>query len=427
VKLSWRGANRLFFACAIVQFTAEGHLNAFTPLFLHELGLSPAEVGVWTGLLVGMSTGIAFPMTPVWGVLSERFSRRTIVLRTYYLDAICLLLTAWAPDVALLIPARMLFGLALGSIAVMLATQTLLVPRQHLGPSIALVQSALPIAMSLGPPIAALAIPWIGLRWVFAIDAIALLLAALALTLLMPEPAAPPVVGRGSVLGRTGEVLKSAWRIEPVRWNFICAASVRGASSVVDAYLPVRITQIAPDPAAAIGWILGVYGALTTVATWYVGRLVQRVEEATLYTRAVFTATLLTAGMALAPSLWLLGLLAILRSIPVAFGNTVLHAHNADVLPPAQRTTILSMSPMPRNFGAFVLPVLAAAVAGLTPGGAPLAVGTVGYAVSWLAGLRLRRATRAYREGGEKRSAPGDAGAAGDRRDDGGRSGPAAG
>jgi predicted MFS family arabinose efflux permease len=168
-----------------------------------------------------------------------------------------------------------------------------------------------------------MAIPWIGLRWPFAADAGATLLAALALTLLMPEPIGP--VGRGSVLRQTVEVLKVSWTLKPVRWNFVCAAALCGATAVVDSYLPVRITQLAADPASAICWILGIYGGLTSVATWLVGRILHRVEEAMIYTRAVFAATLLTAGMAIAPSVWLLGLLVVARSIPVAFGNTVLH------------------------------------------------------------------------------------------------------
>jgi predicted MFS family arabinose efflux permease len=401
VKLSWQGTNRLFACCTTVQFMTEGHLNAFTPLLLRDLGLSPADVAVWTGLLFSISTGIAFPMTPFWGVLAERFTRRRIVLRTYYLHAAALLLTAWAPDIQLLVAARVLFGLGVGSIAVIVATQTLLVPRQHIGTSIAMVQATLPIALSIGPPLGAAAIPWIGLRGLFTLDAILLLLTALALTLLMPEPEAPS--SQSSVLRRTGEVLKAAWTIKPVRWNFICAGSVRGATSVVDAYLPVRITQLAPDPALAIGWILGIYGVLTTVATWYVGRLINRVEDVTIYLRAMIAATLLTAGMALAPSIWVLAPLAILRSVPVAFSNTVLHTHNAHILPPSQRTAILSLSPMPRNFGAFVFPLVASAVAGLAPG-ASLAVGAISYFGAALGGVRLRRATRTHRDSPDESS-----------------------
>ena len=368
-------------------------------MFLHELGLGPAEVAVWTGLLVATTTGAAFPLTPFWGVLAERFSRRSIVIRSYCVYAIALVLTAWAPNVALLVPARAIIGLGGGTVGVIVSVQALTVPRNRLGPAIALVQAAMPIAASLGPPLGALAIPWIGLRGLFAVDAVASLVAAVALFLLMPEPAGP-ARSEASVLRRTGQIMKVAWTLKPVRWNFLCAGTLRGATAVVDSYLPVRITQVADDPTVAIGWILGIYGALTTVATWFVGRIVHRIEEAVIYTRAALAATLLTAGMAVAPSIWPLGLLAILRSVPVAFGNTVLHAHNARTLPPAHQTAVLGMSPMPRNLGALIFPFLAAAAAGLAPG-APLAIGAVGYAASTLAGTQLRRATRAAERGAD--------------------------
>lgn len=393
MRLSWRGANALFFGCSIAQFVADGHVNAFTPLFLRELGLAPSDVAIWTGLLVATTTGTAFPLTPFWGVLAERFSRRSIVLRSYVAYALALLLTAWAPDVGVLVPARAVMGLGAGTIGVVVSVQALMVPRPRLGQAIALVQAAMPIAASLGPPLGALLIPWIGLRGLFAADAAANFLAVLALFLLMPEPVAPPR-GDASVLRRTGQVLRVAWSLETVRWNFLCAAALRGATAVVDSYLPVRITQVAADPTVAIGWILGVYGALTTVATWYVGRLIQGAREAVIYTRAMFATTLLTAGLAIAPSIWPVAILAILRSAPVAFGNTVLHAHNARTLPPAHQTAVLGMSPMPRNLGALLFPFLAATAAGLAPG-APLAIGALGYAASWLGGINLQRVTPA--------------------------------
>lgn len=395
MRLSWRGANYLFFVCTALQFTADGHVDAFTPLLLQELGLPPTSLAAWIGILVASTTLTALPLAPFWGVLAERFSRRSMLLRSYYVYAAAMLMMAWAPDVWLLIPARALMGMGYGTIGVIVATQSLLVPPRHFGPAMALVQVGQPIAVSLGPPLGALVIPWIGVRGLFVVDAGAMLLAALAITLLMPEPAAGPV-RRASVLGRTGEVLREAWQLKPVRWNFICAAALRGASTIVDAYLPVRITQLTADPATAIGWILGIYGALTAVATWFVGRVLHRIDEATVYTRAAFAITLLTAGLAVAPSIELLAVLAIPRSIPVAFSNTVLHAHNVTVLPPAERTAILSLSPVPRRFGALIFPLLAAASAVLGPGG-PLAVGAVGFAASWLAGIKLGRVTRAHR------------------------------
>jgi hypothetical protein len=101
-------------------------------------------------------------------------------------------------------------------------------------------------------------------------------------------------------------------------------------------------------------------------------------------------------GLALAPWLWLLGLLAVLRSIPVAFGNTLLHTHSARVLTAERATPIFSLAPMPRNAGSLLFPLLAAASAVVAPGAA-LAVGAIGYGGTFLAGLRLGRVTRDFR------------------------------
>src|SRR5205814_7055520 len=145
----------------------------------------------------------------------------------------------------------------------------------------ALVQVALPISARLGPPIGAFAIPIVRMRGVLVIDAAMVLLAGLVLGLLLPEPEGSrrPL----SVLGRMGEVVQSAWSTPPVRWNLANQFLVRAGSGTVDSYLAVRITQTAANPALAIGWILGAYGALTTVATWLIGRVADRDDIVRIY------------------------------------------------------------------------------------------------------------------------------------------------
>jgi predicted MFS family arabinose efflux permease len=338
---------------------------------------------------------VAFPLAPFWGVLAERFSRRSIVLRSFYLMSAALVINAWAPNVGILILGRILMGLCFGTIGVILGTQALMTPPRKLGQAIATVQAAMPIAASLGPPLGALAIPHIGLRGLFLFDAGINLLAALALTWLMPEPVTQKKRD-SSVLARTREVIGLVWTEKPIRWNFFSAMLQRGATAIVDSYLPVRITQIAADPATAIGWILGIYGLLTTAATWLVGRLIDRVEETRLYWQVMLFATIVTAGLAVAPWLWLVGLLAVLRSIPVAFSNNILFAHVARVLPKDLHTPIFSLGPMPRNFGGFALPLIAASVAGLAPGAA-LAIGALAYSGATITGVKMAWETRQAR------------------------------
>jgi hypothetical protein len=98
--------------------------------------------------------------------------------------------------------------------------------------------------------------------------------------------------------------------------------------------------------------------------------------------------------MALSPSVWLLGLLAALRSIPAACSNTVLYAHAVRALPAEDRTAVFALSPLPRNASQLVFPLFAALVAGLAPGAA-LALGAVSFGATFLAGLHLAAVTRA--------------------------------
>jgi hypothetical protein len=121
--------------------------------------------------------------------------------------------------------------------------------------------------------------------------------------------------------------------------------------------------------------------------------VVEKTEPAALYVRVMLFGTLVSIGLALAPSLWLLAILSTLRSVPVGFSNTIIFAFKARVLPPELQTPIFSLAPLPRNIGGFLFPLLAAAVAGLAPGAA-LAVGALGYGALTLAGTQMRRAAR---------------------------------
>ena len=175
----WRALNGLFLTTTILEGLAFGHINAYSPLFLGELGLSPSEVSAWTGILYAAMTGVAFPLAPFWGPLAERFSRRLVIVRSQYLEAFSYVILAFAPNVWWVLGARILLGLTFGNVSVVIATRAQLTPRRHVGTAIATVQAAMPIAASIGPPAGAWLIDLIGIRGMFLIDAGMALTAAL--------------------------------------------------------------------------------------------------------------------------------------------------------------------------------------------------------------------------------------------------------
>jgi len=395
MQLSWRGVNVLLLTTSTVMFATEGHLIAFTPLQLRELGLDEAEVGVWTGILVAVTMSMALPLGPFWGVLAERFSRRAILLRTYVVLAIALLLAAWAEDLAWMVVARAMLGFSYGVGGVITATQAMVTPPRHVGRAVATVQTAMPIAASLGPPLGALAIPLIGLRGLLVVDAVLSLAAGVVVWLLLPEPkdAHKPT----SVMGRMGEVLQMAWSTPPVRWNLANQFLVRAGAGTVESYISVRIVQVASDPASAIGWILGGYGVVTTLSTWWVGRLADRPDIVRIYTLGMLSGAVIALGIAFSPWLWVIAIFAILRGISTALARPLLLAHLARVVPRDHQTGVFGLFPTVGNVGGLIFPLIAAGVVGSGLWTA-FAIGSLGYAASVVTGVKLGRVRSAPRD-----------------------------
>jgi len=155
----------------------------------------------------------------------------------------------------------------------------------------------------------------------------------------------------------------------------------------------VRIGELAPsNPAPVIGLVLGVYGVLTTVATWLTGRIVDRVGPARLFWPAMVLATLTAAVTAASPSVWLLAIATWARSVPVALTGTVLYAHLAQAVTREERAPVMSLTPVPRNFAQFSLPLLAAAAANISTAAA-LLVGAAIFASASLVGWLMARDT----------------------------------
>ena len=388
MQLSWRGVNVLLLTTSTVMFATEGHLIAFTPLQLRELGLDEADVGVWTGILVAVTMSMALPLGPFWGVLAERFSRRAILLRTFIILSISLLLAAWAENLAWMVIARAMLGLSYGVGGVITATQAMVTPPRYIGRAVATVQTALPIAASIGPPLGALVIPTIGLSGLLVVDAVLSLVAGVVVWLLLPEPkdAHKPA----SVMGRMGEVMQMAWSTPELRWNLVNQFLVRAGAGTVDSYISVRIAQMASDPASAIGWILGGYGVVTTVSTWWIGRLADRPDIVRIYTLGMLSGAVVALGIAFSPWLWLIALFSLLRGISTALARPLLLAHLARVVPRSHQTGVFGLFPTVGNVGGLIFPLLAAGVvsSGLWTA---FAIGSLGYAASVVSGVKLGR------------------------------------
>lgn len=133
----WRCMAALFLFTGLAESLAFGHFQAFTPLFLRQIGVSAPAVTTWTGLLGIMGSVVGLPLLPLWGALAERFGRKPIILRSAVIEVVLIALTADAHSPYTLAVARLLSGLVLGNTGVMMALQSEATPSTRLSIAIA--------------------------------------------------------------------------------------------------------------------------------------------------------------------------------------------------------------------------------------------------------------------------------------------------
>lgn len=361
----WRFLMLLFTVTSFLELNSWGHLTAFTPLFLrNELNVPQEEIPRWTGILASSSLVVALPLSPFWGVLADRYSRKVVIIRSLFVESLCFGALSLCADVWQMLAIRLCLGLAFGSVAVAVATQSIATPDRQVGTAIGIIQMGSTVAQSAGPLLGSLVINTLGLRAMFAMDAALTLTAALLVLLAFQEP---DLHDRTTPLtAKVGLVLQQVVTVPPIRWNFVCWFLIFAGAGAMEPFLPVLIDRMVgpAESATAIGTLLAAYGLLTALGTPFAGRLADRVGAAPLFLAAPPVLAILAAAISLVSTLPALAALVILRAIPQAGTAVVLYSHLAAHVPPHHRAAVMSLTPMPRNAAWLVAPGMAAAASG---------------------------------------------------------------
>ena len=183
----WQRSALLLALASFVETLGFGHLGAFTPIYLQQLGLPPDAVPTWTGILSASSFILGLPLAPLWGVWADRYSRKLIILRSTLGEGVIFFLFAIAGEAWHLLIARMLVGVILGNTGVMYAMLADLTPRHQLAFAIGWISAGGTLGMSVGPFLGGWALNYISLGQLYMIDAVACWAVVILLALLLKE------------------------------------------------------------------------------------------------------------------------------------------------------------------------------------------------------------------------------------------------
>ncbi|HXM55717.1 MAG TPA: MFS transporter [Candidatus Dormibacteraeota bacterium] len=160
----------------------------FLPVYLRELGVHDAgQLALWTGVAGGASGAALAVMSPIWGVLADRYGRRAMLLRAMVGAGLTVGLMGFARGPLDLVALRLVQGATSGTVAAATALVASGTPRHRVGWALGVLSSAVAVGSALGPLVGGLAAAAFGVRAIFWGGGVLLAFATLPVLLVVRE------------------------------------------------------------------------------------------------------------------------------------------------------------------------------------------------------------------------------------------------
>ncbi|WP_280298386.1 MFS transporter [Nocardia neocaledoniensis] len=266
------------FSLVTAEFLPPGVLTVLAD----DLGVREGVVGLsvsvtaLTALLAALGLGALFP----------RVDRRTLLVVLTVGAALSNIVVAVAPNIATLLLARLLLGVAVGgywSMAMVIAAQ--LVPADRLGKAMMIVNGGTTVATVAGVPIGVLLSGYAGWRTTFVVAAVVTVAAALAARLMLPPIAPSKGVGFAA--------MGAALRVPSVALGLVSVVAVIGGHFAGYTYIRPALAELLGAGPTVIPVLLALFGVGGLIGNFVLGALTDR------YLNVLLLAVPTTIGAAL--------------------------------------------------------------------------------------------------------------------------------
>jgi MFS family permease len=362
---SWKFVAFLFFIVTFIEAFTLGQLFAFLPIYLQEqMQVAKDQAATLTGLVTPLVFLVGLPLIPFWGVWADKYSRKVIIVRSAFIEAVVFLLVALSQNPLQLALSIALAGFQLGNTGVMLAALRSATPLQRVGFALSIVGVATPLGFAVGPQLGGFLTDGhiVDLRGLFFISAALSVLAGLLVTFAYREQ--PRSVKATGSLGQLAwGALKGVVTVRVTLLIFVVAAILILAWQMTRPFIPLLVQNVYPDPTtlkSAIGLVVGtaaLFGALLTPITGVIGdrfgyrRLLGICAAGTAVSLALFP---------FAPNVGLLAVISALLSVFTSTSMTMFYSLIATEVPEERRSSTLNLAFIPLYAAGIIGPIIGA-------------------------------------------------------------------
>lgn len=303
----------VWFGCFFTGL-AISQILPFLPLYISQLGVTSHEaLSMWSGLTFSVTFLISAIVSPLWGSLADRKGRKLMLLRASLGMAIAILLQAFATNVWQLFLLRGIMGLTSGYIPNAMALVASQVPRERSGWALSTLATAQISGVIGGPLMGGFIADHVGLRPVFFITAILLVVSFLVTLFLIKEGVRPTLKKSERLSGKA--VFASLPYPALVISLFFTTLVIQLCNGSISPILALFIKSMAPDSnniAFLSGLIASVPGVSALISAPRLGKLGDRIGTERILMAMLICAVVLFFAMSWVTTPFQLGVLRFL-------------------------------------------------------------------------------------------------------------------
>ena len=190
-EISWKDNLRVAWFGSFLTGASISLVVPFMPIFVEQLGIERDQVAFYAGLAISVSAVSAALISPVWGILADKYGRKPMMIRAGLAMTITMGGLAFVPNIYWLIFLRLLNGVFTGFVPNATALIASQVPKDKSGYALGTLSTGVVAGTLTGPFVGGLIAEIFGIRNVFLLVGGFLFLAAILTIFFIKEDFQP--------------------------------------------------------------------------------------------------------------------------------------------------------------------------------------------------------------------------------------------
>lgn len=336
--MSWKILLAMMVTFALMMSSSYTMLIPFLPIYMQsELGATADNVSLWSGVTYAITFAISAFVSPIWGKLSDKMGKKPMIIRASFLLAITYFLGGIVRTPFELFLVRAFQGIASGLWPACLVMMSACVPKNKIGISMGLMQSANICGGIIGPLLGGILATAFGMRNSFYVGAVALSLITVTTILFIKEP---PVAPEKEINKAQNTSYLTFIKDKNILILLLCVCMTNLVILQIQPIVSLYVQQLSHNSDKAVlltGFIMSLGGIAGALASPLWGKTGQKVGFYKTITLAFISAGLLMSLQGVPNSLVLFGLMQFLCGL--GFSGIFPSANSILVLltPPSSR------------------------------------------------------------------------------------------